>query len=66
VAVPVERWSGDGPALDADAHAARLAGLLASDRPAPVALATDAHQLDRMVDVAGDVVAWTSAMAGLR
>jgi Thiamine pyrophosphate enzyme, central domain len=66
VAVPVERWSDDGPALDADTHAARLAGLLASDRPAPAALATDPRQLDEMVEVAGDVVAWTSAMEGLR
>lgn len=66
VAVPVERWSEDGPGLDADAHAGRLADLLASGVPAPVALATDPRQLDRMVEVAGDVVAWTSAMEGLR
>jgi Thiamine pyrophosphate enzyme, central domain len=66
VAVPVERWSRDGPALDADAHAARLADLLASDAPAPADLATDPRQLDRMVEVAGDVVAWTSGMEGLR
>ncbi len=58
VAVPVEAWQPDGDALDTDGHAARLAALAYSDRPTIVTLATDPHQLDRMVDVAGEVVAW--------
>jgi Thiamine pyrophosphate enzyme, central domain len=58
VAVPVERWAPGGPALDAEAHAARLAGALAAERSTTNDLATDPRQLDRMVEVAGDVVAW--------
>jgi len=59
VAVPVEVWDGDGPAVDADAHLARLRLLAVAEAPAaPVALRTDARQLARMVDVAGPIVAW--------
>jgi hypothetical protein len=58
VAVPVERWAPGGPALDAEAHAARLAGALAAEPSTTNDLATDPRQLDRMVEVAGDVVAW--------
>jgi Thiamine pyrophosphate enzyme, central domain len=58
IAVPAEAWQPDGDALDADGHAARLAALAYADRPAIVTLATDPRQLARMVDVAGEVVAW--------
>ncbi|MGH9111223.1 MAG: hypothetical protein ACRDZN_02835, partial [Acidimicrobiales bacterium] len=58
VAVAVEAWQPDGELLDADGHAARLAALAYTDRPTIVTLATDPRQLDRMVDVAGEVVAW--------
>jgi hypothetical protein len=57
VTVPVEWWGDEGPALDADAHAARLDDLLATGTAA--GLATDASWLGRMVEVAGPVVAWT-------
>lgn len=62
VAVPVERWVGDGPALDAEAHAARLEDLLAGPVAAPAGLATDPAQMARMVEVAGEVVAWTAGV----
>ena len=58
VAVPVEVWDPDGPALDGDAHLARLRRLAVAERPAPVALRTDPDQLARMIDVAGPVIAW--------
>lgn len=62
VAVPVERWVGDGPALDAEAHAARLEDLLAGPVAASAGLATDPAQMARMVEVAGEVVAWTAGV----
>ena len=64
VPVPVERWGGDGPALDAAAHAARLQDLLADPAGRPAGLATDGGQMSRMVGVAGEVVAWTARSAG--
>lgn len=60
VPVPVEVWTPDGEAVDADTHAARLQALVHADAPRPVTLATDPGQLDRMVEVAGEVVAWRS------
>lgn len=62
LAVPVERWVGDGPALDAEAHAARLEDLLAGPVAGSADLATDPVQMARMVDVAGEVVAWTAGV----
>lgn len=61
VTVPVERWSDDGPALDQEAHAARLAGLVAAGGVAD--LAVDRSQLDEMVAVAGPVTAWGGLLA---
>ncbi|HEX6421267.1 MAG TPA: hypothetical protein VFZ77_22385 [Acidimicrobiales bacterium] len=58
VRVPVEAWWPGGEALDADAHRARLRRLVHGDAPAVAGLATDGRQLDRMVAVAGPVVAW--------
>jgi thiamine pyrophosphate-dependent acetolactate synthase large subunit-like protein len=58
VAVPVEVWSGDGETLDAAGHLARLQELAHADRSTTVTLATDPGQLARMVEVAGEVVAW--------
>jgi hypothetical protein len=58
VAVPLEVWSPDGDALDADAHAARLRSIVHAETSSVVTLATDARQLDRMIDVAGEVIAW--------
>ena len=57
VDVPVEVWQPDGDALDPDAHLARLRDLVGAGF-GTVTLATDPTQLDRMVDVAGEVVAW--------
>jgi hypothetical protein len=56
VAVPVEVWSPDGELLDGGAHAERLARLVGTGGVVP--LATDPGQLDRMLEVAGPVVAW--------
>jgi len=57
--VPVEVWDADGPRLDAEAHAARLAEAVYGDGPAVLPLATDPHQLAEMLEAAGPVVAWT-------
>ena len=57
VDVPVEVWQPDGDALDPDAHLTRLRDLVGAGF-GTVTLATDPTQLDRMVDVAGEVVAW--------
>ena len=57
IAVPVEVWGADGPALDADAHGARLRALVRDGRQA--AIATDPAQLGEMLAVAGPIVAWT-------
>jgi acetolactate synthase-1/2/3 large subunit len=56
VTVAVEVWSSDGVALDAAAHERRLHELL--DAGGVGTLRTDPEQLDRMVEVAGPVVAW--------
>jgi hypothetical protein len=58
VAVPVERWDPDGPARDAGAHAEDLRHALAAERPVTVDIATDQAQLARMIEVAGEIVAW--------
>jgi thiamine pyrophosphate-dependent acetolactate synthase large subunit-like protein len=60
VVVPVEAWGTDGDGIGADLHLARLRRLLHADHPGVVGLATDATQLDRMISVAGDVIAWTA------
>jgi Thiamine pyrophosphate enzyme, central domain len=44
--------------VDADDHVARLRSLVHAERPTVVRLATDPRQLDRIVEVAGDIVAW--------
>jgi Thiamine pyrophosphate enzyme, central domain len=58
VPVPVECWDPGAPHLDAAAHVARLRRALAAERATTLPLATDPTQLDRMVDVAGPVIAW--------
>jgi hypothetical protein len=55
--VPVEVWSDDGDALDADAHLARLRSLMRDG--GQVTIATNPSQLDEMLAVAGPIVAWT-------
>ncbi len=59
VAVPVETWHADGDRITGDEHLARLLTIVHADRPPPVGLATDARQLGFMIDVAGEIVAWT-------
>ena len=54
--VAVEVWSPDGEVLDADAHAARLEGLVAGGGIATLAPALE--HLDRFVEAAGEVTAW--------
>ncbi|HEY8526482.1 MAG TPA: hypothetical protein VIL48_16025 [Acidimicrobiales bacterium] len=58
VAVPVECWDADGPRLGPDEHVDRLRRAVVADRSAALPLATDPGQLERMVEVAGPVVAW--------
>lgn len=58
--VPVEEWSAGGQPLDTDAHLDRLRRLVLGGTAGVADLATDAGQLDRMVEVAGDVIAWTA------
>lgn len=60
VAVPVEVWGADGESLPPDGHLARLRSLVSADHSRPVGLEADGAQLGRMIDVAGDVVAWRS------
>jgi len=57
VLVAVEVWDDDGPVLDAEQHAIRLQDLVATGGHVP--LRTDPGQLERMLEVAGPVVAWT-------
>jgi thiamine pyrophosphate-dependent acetolactate synthase large subunit-like protein len=59
VAVPVEAWHADGDRVTGDDHLARLQAIVHADRPPPVELATDPGQLGFMVDVAGEIIAWT-------
>jgi hypothetical protein len=59
VAVPVEVWTPDGAHLDADAHTARLRSTTNAVRTTIDRIATDARQLERMVAVAGEIIAWT-------
>lgn len=59
VAVPVEAWHPDGDTVTADDHLARLQAIVNADRPPPIEIATDAGQLGLMVDVAGEIIAWT-------
>lgn len=64
--IAVEVWDPDGEALDPDAHRARLARLARlgpGERSTVVTLATDSRQLDRMIDVAGPIVAWSERSA---
>jgi hypothetical protein len=58
VAVPVEVWGADGERCAPDDHLTRLRALVATEHPRPVTLDTEGGQIARMVDVAGDVVAW--------
>jgi Thiamine pyrophosphate enzyme, central domain len=58
IAVPLEIWDDEAPGIDADTHLERLRRLAVADAPVPVRVATDGRQLDRMIDVAGPVVAW--------
>jgi hypothetical protein len=57
ITVGVEVWRPDGPPLDADAHEAQVARLVAEGGIAE--LGTDPAQLAQMVEVAGPIVAWT-------
>jgi thiamine pyrophosphate-dependent acetolactate synthase large subunit-like protein len=62
VPMVVEVWDPNGPAIDADAHAARLdrswLAALEHDGPYVVHVAPDGSQLVEMVDAAGPVTAW--------
>ena len=58
VAVPVAVWDPGGRPLSADEHLALLQAAVVAEEPAPIVVATDPTQLHRMVDVAGEVVAW--------
>jgi hypothetical protein len=50
-------WTDDGDPLDADAHLARLEGIVGGG--GQVAIATDPAQLGEMLAVAGPIVAWS-------
>ena len=60
VAVPVEVWTADGAPLSADAHATRLGSSVHATSSSVEPVATDPTQLERMLEVAGDIIAWTS------
>jgi hypothetical protein len=58
VSVGVEVWDPDGITLDADQHVERLTRLAHAATHTVASLQTDPGQLDRMLEVAGPVVAW--------
>ncbi|HEX6238833.1 MAG TPA: hypothetical protein VFZ68_16660 [Acidimicrobiales bacterium] len=58
VGVPVEVWAPDGERLGAAAHRRRLARLLRTGGIATIGV--DGSQMDEILAVAGDVVAWTT------
>jgi hypothetical protein len=58
IAVGVEVWSPDGETIGPDEHLARLGTLTDSRVGGVVSLATDEHQIDEMVEAAGEVRAW--------
>lgn len=58
VAIPVEVWEPGGPALDADAHVERLRRMAVAEHSALERIGTETSQFDRMVAVAGPVIAW--------
>jgi hypothetical protein len=58
VSIPLEVWDPAGPPLDPASHLERLERLAVAHDPAPVSVATHPAQLDRMLDVAGPIVAW--------
>jgi acetolactate synthase-1/2/3 large subunit len=57
VPLGVEVWRPDGPPLDAEAHEAQVARLVGEGGVAE--LGTDPAQLERMLEAAGPIVAWT-------
>jgi acetolactate synthase-1/2/3 large subunit len=63
VSIAVEVWSPDGMVLGPDAHLDRLRTMAAAEAVAVGTLATDASQLDRMLDVAGEIIAWDGRRA---
>lgn len=54
----VEAWSGDGEVLGAGEHLARARELAVVERSTVATVATSSWQLDRILDVAGPVIAW--------
>jgi hypothetical protein len=63
VSIAVEVWSPDGVVLDPGAHLDRLRAMAAAEAVAVGTLATDPSQLDRMLDVAGEIIAWNGRRA---
>ena len=64
VAVPVEVWTEEGDALDADAHLTRLLESTMLEKSTVVTLATDRSQIEEMIAVAGPIVAWQRRPVG--
>ena len=58
IAIGIEVWSDDGPALDATAHDLRLPHLIAPGGGGIAGLATDPAQMEAFVAAAGPVTAW--------
>lgn len=56
--VAVEAWHAEGDLLSPGDHRERLGELVRASAPTVATLALDPHQLGRMLDVAGPVVAW--------
>jgi hypothetical protein len=57
VAVPVQVWDPDGPGRPAGELEARLAESVQAEAPVVDRIATDAAQLERMIEAAGDICA---------
>ena len=59
VIVPIEVWDPEAVPIDPLGHEQRVVELAHGDQQQTVSLATDPSQLERFIDAAGPVIAWT-------
>ncbi len=61
IGLGVEVWDPEGPGLSADEHRERLRRLAFSPEQEVQRIRTDPSQLDRMVEAAGSIIAWSGS-----
>jgi hypothetical protein len=64
IGVGVEVWDPEGPVIDAESHLARVHRLALERSQTVVHLNTEQGQMERMIDVAGPVIAWPELRRG--